>query len=110
MDRERAIAALKAHERELRTAGVLSVSLFGSVARGEDSAHDVDLAVLLGDGFSASGLHYFSRLRALGNRLRHEYDTIREDRLWDIVQIDLPPLCAACEEALGRLREKQTSQ
>jgi uncharacterized protein with HEPN domain len=44
-------------------------------------------------------------IRALGNRLRHEYDTIREDRLWDIVQVDLPPLCAACEDALRRLRD-----
>jgi uncharacterized protein with HEPN domain len=44
-------------------------------------------------------------IRALGNRLRHEYDDIREDRLWDIVQIDIPPLCAACEEALERLRD-----
>jgi uncharacterized protein with HEPN domain len=42
-------------------------------------------------------------IRALGNRLRHEYDAIREDRLWDIVQIDLPSLCAACEDALRRL-------
>jgi uncharacterized protein with HEPN domain len=52
----------------------------------------------------------WQEIRALGNRLRHEYDAIREDRLWDIVQIDLPPLCAACEEALRRLREGQTSQ
>jgi uncharacterized protein with HEPN domain len=43
-------------------------------------------------------------IRALGNRLRHEYDDIREDRLWDIVQIDLPPLCSACQDALRRLR------
>jgi uncharacterized protein with HEPN domain len=47
-------------------------------------------------------------IRALGNRLRHEYDAIREDRLWDIVQIDLPPLSAACEAALRRLRAGQT--
>jgi uncharacterized protein with HEPN domain len=47
----------------------------------------------------------WQEIKALGNRLRHEYDAIREDRLWDIVQIDLPPLCAACEEALRRLRE-----
>ena len=45
-------------------------------------------------------------IRALGNRLRHEYDTIREDRLWDIVHIDLPPFCAACEDALKRLKTK----
>ena len=47
----------------------------------------------------------WQEIRALGNRLRHEYDAIREDRLWDIVQIDLPPLCAACEDALQRLRK-----
>jgi uncharacterized protein with HEPN domain len=47
-------------------------------------------------------------IRALGNRLRHEYDAIREDRLWDIVQTDLLPLCAACEDALQRLREGHT--
>ena len=47
----------------------------------------------------------WQEIRALGNRLRHEYDAIREDRLWDIVQFDLPPLCAACEDTLRRLRE-----
>ena len=49
-------------------------------------------------------------IRALGNRLRHDYDLIREDRLWAIVQIDLPPLCAACKDALRRLREEQTGR
>ena len=52
----------------------------------------------------------WKEIRALGNRLRHEYDAIREDRLWDIVQTDLPPLCAACEDALQRFREGQTGQ
>ena len=47
----------------------------------------------------------WQQIRALGNRLRHEYDIIREDRLWDIVQVDLPPLCAACEDALVRMLE-----
>jgi uncharacterized protein with HEPN domain len=45
----------------------------------------------------------WQEIRALGNRLRHEYDAIREDRLWDIVQVDLPKLQAACEDALQRL-------
>jgi uncharacterized protein with HEPN domain len=52
----------------------------------------------------------WQEIRALGNRLRHEYDAIREDRLWDIVQIDLPPLCAACENALWRLSKGQGNQ
>ncbi|MGA3028189.1 MAG: nucleotidyltransferase domain-containing protein [Bryobacteraceae bacterium] len=69
MERDRVVAALKAHEQELRTAGVLSVSVFGSVARGEHSAHDVDVAVRLGENFSAPGLSYFSRLSELERRL-----------------------------------------
>jgi uncharacterized protein with HEPN domain len=44
-------------------------------------------------------------IRALGNRLRHEYDEIREERLWEIVRTDLPSLCKACEDALRRLRK-----
>jgi predicted nucleotidyltransferase len=69
MERDRVIAALKAHEQELRSAGVLSVSLFGSVARGEEPAHDVDVAVRLGEGFSAPGLDYFRRLGEIEGRL-----------------------------------------
>ena len=69
MERAHVIAALKAHEQELRTAGVLSVSLFGSVARGEDPADDVDLAVRLGQSFSAPGLNHFSRWSELEGRL-----------------------------------------
>ena len=44
------------------------------------------------------------KVRALGNRLRHEYEDIREDRLWDIIQNDLSGLCSACEDALHRPR------
>ncbi|MGA3238161.1 MAG: nucleotidyltransferase domain-containing protein [Bryobacteraceae bacterium] len=69
MERDQVIAALRAHERELRMAGVLSVSLFGSVARGEDSTRDVDVAVRLGENFSGRGFSYFSRLSELEGRL-----------------------------------------
>ena len=41
------LAALRAHEAELRSAGIVRLALFGSVARGEANAQsDVDL---LGD-------------------------------------------------------------
>jgi uncharacterized protein with HEPN domain len=50
----------------------------------------------------------WQKIRALGNRLRHEYEATREDRLWDIVEKDLPALCSACGEAVRRLREGQT--
>ena len=49
----------------------------------------------------------WNNIRALGNRLRHEYDDIRPSRLWDIVQVDLPGLSAACKDALQRLRKEQ---
>ena len=50
----------------------------------------------------------WQKIRAFGNRLRHEYDDIRQDRLWDIVQNDLPALCTACEAALQRLRDSES--
>ncbi len=44
MDREEVLAVLRAHERELKAAGILSLSLFGSTARGDASPDsDVDL-------------------------------------------------------------------
>jgi uncharacterized protein with HEPN domain len=46
----------------------------------------------------------WTKITALGNRLRHEYDSIREDRLWDIIQVDLPSLIAACQAALRRVQ------
>ena len=45
MDRDTALSRLKAHEAELRAMGVIGLSLFGSVARGEAGPDsDVDLA------------------------------------------------------------------
>ena len=44
MDRERVITTLRVHESELRAAGILRLSLFGSTARGDDRFDsDVDL-------------------------------------------------------------------
>jgi uncharacterized protein with HEPN domain len=37
----------------------------------------------------------WQKIRSFGNVLRHEYDAIREDRLFEIVTTDLPGLCAA---------------
>jgi uncharacterized protein len=48
MNPDQIIATLRAHEAELRTAGVQSLSLLGSVARGEATeASDVDVLVRL---------------------------------------------------------------
>lgn len=44
MSREHILATLRAHEAELRAAGVVHLSVFGSAARGEATdASDVDL-------------------------------------------------------------------
>ena len=52
--------SLRAHEAELRSLGVQSLTLFGSVARGEAAAgSDVDLVVQLGPGFSRGGFDHF---------------------------------------------------
>lgn len=67
--RDQVVAALRIHEADLRAAGVVGLSLFGSLARGEDDARDVDVAVRLGPGFSKPGLDYCSRLDDLELRL-----------------------------------------
>ena len=70
MKRDQAIAILRDHEPELKAIGVLSASVFGSVARdeaGPDS--DVDVAVRLDNGFSQGGLDYFWQLEQLHKRL-----------------------------------------
>jgi predicted nucleotidyltransferase len=44
MNRDEVIAKLKAHEAELKAAGIVRLAVFGSVARGENSEQsDVDL-------------------------------------------------------------------
>jgi predicted nucleotidyltransferase len=69
MDRDHVIAALRAHETELRSAGVVTLSLFGSIARNEPAPHDVDIAVRLGGNFSRPGLDYIRCLDRLEQRL-----------------------------------------
>lgn len=44
MDREQVISTLREHEQELRAAGVIRLSLFGSTARGDHGPDsDIDL-------------------------------------------------------------------
>ena len=46
MDRDDVIATLRAHEPELKAAGIARLRVFGSVARGEQgSESDIDLVV-----------------------------------------------------------------
>jgi uncharacterized protein len=64
------LAILRAHQAELRARGVESLTLFGSIVRGEANwTSDVDLAVRPGVGFSDGGFDHFGRLDALRDRL-----------------------------------------
>ncbi len=75
MDRDSVIATLRTLEPELRSCGVLSASVFGSVARGDSGpGSDVDVAVRLSEGFSMGGLDYFWRLEQLQERLSQLFD------------------------------------
>lgn len=69
------------HEAELRKLGVVSLSLFGSTARGEATAGSgVDLAVTLAPG--PHGFAYFARLddieRFAFRILKKRVDVVRE--------------------------------
>jgi uncharacterized protein with HEPN domain len=44
----------------------------------------------------------WTRVRGMGNVLRHEYHRIAVDIIWDVVTLDLPPL----KSALLRLRSR----
>jgi len=47
-----------------------------------------------------------AEIRGMGNRLRHAYDHIEVDLVWDTIQDDLPSLKADAERALAQLRQE----
>jgi uncharacterized protein with HEPN domain len=49
----------------------------------------------------------WSKVRAVGNLLRHEYDRIDIGRVWLMVEDDLPLLKAVVQTALKQLRERE---
>jgi uncharacterized protein len=69
MRRDEIIAKLRDHEAELRAAGVASLALIGSVARGDDDGNsDIDVVVRLG-GDRPRGFAYFGFVDSLTKRL-----------------------------------------
>ncbi len=52
----------------------------------------------------------WQQIRSLGNRIRHEYDRLRAERLWEIVKDDLPSLQEACELALEKIRAREPTR
>jgi uncharacterized protein len=64
------IATLRAHEGEFKQAGIASLSLIGSVARGDGGpGSDIDIVVRLTDEARRGGFSYFGRLDRLRSRL-----------------------------------------
>jgi predicted nucleotidyltransferase len=94
---EHVIAILRAHETELRQAGIMRLSLFGSVARGEERADsDVDLAAEL-DPQAKIGLIALSALeRRLQQLLGRKVDVLPEP-------VEKPRLRAAIEQDRRRV-------
>lgn len=46
----------------------------------------------------------WGEIRGLGNIIRHGYDQVNIETIWDIIEVDLPPLRAACTEAIEKLK------
>jgi predicted nucleotidyltransferase len=70
MIRNEIISALRAHETELKRAGIASLSLIGSAARGDDRPDsDVDVVVRLTDEAQRGGFAYFGRIDRIRQRL-----------------------------------------
>ena len=79
MDRNAAISRLKAHEAELRAMGVIGLSLFGSVARGEAGPNsDVDLAARFDPAAEVGMFKYGAIAERLRTLLRAPIDLVGE--------------------------------
>jgi len=80
--REQVLATLRQHEKELRAAGVLHLSLFGSTARGEHRADsDIDLLAAFDQGCDLSLLDVVRIERQLANLLGQPVDLVEEGTL-----------------------------
>ncbi len=70
MKKDRILAQLREKKVELQAAGAEHISVFGSVARGENDADsDLDILVKLSDPVILSGFGYFSALDILKERI-----------------------------------------
>jgi predicted nucleotidyltransferase len=87
MDRDRVLATLRAHEHELKAAGLLRLSVFGSTARGDrrpDS--DIDLLAAFDDSMRISLLDVAGFEIKLSELLGYPVDLVEEGTLKPRVQ------------------------
>ena len=97
MHKDSILAQLRAHEAELKAAGIASLSIFGSVARGDATDRsDVDVVVRLSRERSERGFAYFGQLHALTQRLQEILgcpvdivsEPVRKERLRRVIERD----------------------
>lgn len=82
MSRDSVIDLLRAHEPELKQAGIVRLSLFGSTARGENvSGSDVDLLAAFDSDRRISILDIVGLEQSLSSMLGCEVDLIEEGTL-----------------------------
>jgi predicted nucleotidyltransferase len=90
MDREHVIATLRGHELELRAAGIIRLSLFGSTARGDyrpDS--DIDLLAAFDDTRRISLLDVVGMEEQISQMLGGTVELVEEGALKPRVQKNL---------------------
>jgi hypothetical protein len=82
MKRDQVIATLRAHEPELRAAGLLRLALFGSVARNEAKAgSDIDLLAAFDSARQFSLLDVIGIENKLADLLGQPVDLVEEGTL-----------------------------
>jgi hypothetical protein len=87
MDREHVLAALRAHERKLKQAGIVRLSVFGSTARGDQRPDsDVDLLAAFDATRRISILDIAGMELDLSEILGCKVDLLEEGRLKPRVQ------------------------
>ncbi len=87
MDRDSVIEALQAHEPELRAAGIIRLSLFGSTARGEAGPDsDVDLLAAYDSSRRVSLLTIAGLELQLAEWLGRKVDLVEEGTLKPRIQ------------------------
>lgn len=87
MSRDQLLAALRAHEPELKAAGVVRLSLFGSTARGEQrEGSDVDLLAAFDESKQLSLLDIIHIQNQIAGLLGVQVDLMEEGTLKPRVQ------------------------
>lgn len=89
MKRDAAITALQSHAADLQRMGALSLYLFGSVARDEPEAHDLDLFIDYNPEKPISLFDLVGMKQLLEERLSTEVDITTRDSLHPLLRADI---------------------